>query len=207
MVLFQLYKEVLSLMKRNLIVSLFVGLIIGAALASVIIWIWQTFTHNISVFAVAVTVIVAAAVFIGCQIQVGKSLAKAKRENSNNLKKYQSYFELFSSWMILRNKGRKLSEYFEDNKFKDIAIYGLGKLGICLYEELKSSNINVKYAIDTDAAHFSYMDLKVVSPQNSLEMVDVIVVTPFSEYEKIVDDLRKKISYKVVSLADIVSSV
>jgi hypothetical protein len=136
-----------------------------------------------------------------------KAVKKTKTSISYELKKYKSYYNLFGSWMVLRNKGRTLAEYFEDRKFKNLAIYGLGKLGLCLHEELKRSNINVKYAIDINAAHFSYLDLKVVSPEDQLETVDVIIVTPFFEYKKIVDELQRKTSCEIISLEDVIFSL
>jgi hypothetical protein len=194
-------------MKRNLIIPICIGAVAGAALTSVFILIWQTLTGNISMIAIVVAIIVPAVVFVYYQMQIGKTITKAKKANFYKLEKYQSYYKLFSSWMVLRNKGRMLSEYFKDRNFKNVAIYGLGKLGICLYEELKNSTINVKYAIDINAANFSYFDLKVVSLESQLETVDVIIVTPFFEYKKIVDELREKTSYKIVNLEDVISSI
>lgn len=194
-------------MKRNSIIPLCIGAVSGAALTSVFILIWETLTGNISMIAIVVAIMVAAVIFVYGQIQIGKAVTKAKKENFYKLKKYQSYYKIFSSWMVLRNKGRMLSEYFKDRNFKNVAIFGLGQLGICLYEELKNSNINVKYAIDINAAHFSYLDLKVVSPESQLEAVDVIIVTPFLEYKKIVDELREKTSYEIVNLEDVISSI
>ena len=154
-----------------------------------------------------VTIIIAGGIFIFCQVQKQRAVQKATKANSFKLEKYQAYYKLFSSWMVLRNKGRLLSEYFADHNLKNVAIYGLGRLGLCLYEELKSSSINVKYAIDVDAAHFSYLDLKVVSPQDKLEAVDAIIVTPVFEYKKIVDELRVKTSCQIVNLEDVISSL
>ena len=58
-----------------------------------------------------------------------------------------------------------------------------------------------------NAASFSYLNLKVVSPENQLETVDVIVVTKFIEYKKIVEELRKKTSCQIVSLEDVIFSM
>jgi hypothetical protein len=194
-------------MKQMSIMTLCIGAVLGAALASVLIWLWQTLTGNNSMIAIAATIIVAAVVFVYCKLQSGKAVEKVRQSNSYQLEKYKSYYKLFSSWMVLRNKGRVLAEYFQDRNFKDVAIYGLGRFGLCLYEELKSSNMNVKYAIDINAAHFSYLNLKVVSLENQLETVDVIVVTPFFLYKKIVEELRKKTSCQIVNLEDVISSM
>jgi hypothetical protein len=194
-------------MKRVSITTLCVGVILGAALALLCIWLWLIVNGNVSIITIIATIIVAVAVFVCCQVQNRTSLKKEKKAHSYKIKKYQSYYYLFGSWMVLRNKGRTLAEYFENHNFKNIAICGLGRLGFCLYEELKGSNIRVNYAIDRNAASFSYMDLKVIPTEDNLEAVDAIVVTRFIEYNKIVEELRKKTSCQVVSLEDVVFSM
>ena len=194
-------------MKRISIMTLCVGAVLGAALALLCIWLWLIVKGTVSIIAMIAMIIVAAVVFVCCQVQNRASLKRAKRTNSYKIKKYQSYYYLFGSWMVLRNKGRTLAEYFENHDFRNVAIFGMGRLGICLYEELKESTIHVKYAIDRNAASFSYMNLKVIPPEDYLEAVDVIVVTRFIEYNKIVEELRKKTSWQVVSLEDVIFSM
>jgi len=194
-------------MKRISIVTLCVGSILSAALALLCIWLWLIVNGNVSIIAIVAMIIVAVAVFACCQLQNRASLIKAIKTNSYKIRKYQSYYYLFGSWMVLRNKGRSLVEYFENHNFKNVAICGLGRLGLCLYEELKGSNIHVKYAIDRNAASYSYLNLKVVSPENQLEAADVIVVTKFIEYNKIVEELQKKTTCQIVSLEDVVFSM
>ena len=194
-------------MKRISIMTLCVGAILGAALSLLCIWLWLIVKGTVSIIAIIAMIIVAAVVFVCCQVQNRAALKKAKKSHSYKVRQYQSYYYLFGSWMVLRNKGRTLVEYFENHNFRNVAIFGMGRLGICLYEELKDSNIHVKYAIDRNAATFSYMDLKVITTEDHLEAVDVIVVTRFIEYNKIVEELRKKTSCQVVSLEDVVFSM
>jgi hypothetical protein len=194
-------------MKKISIMTLSVGAVLGVVLALVGMWLWLIVKGDIGMTAIAVTIIVAAGVFVCCQVQSRAALKKASEAHAYKLKKYQSYYILFGSWMVLRNKGRRLAEYFENHNMRNIAICGLGRLGLCLYEELKGSNINVKYAIDTKAESFSYLNLKVIAPENHLETVDVIVVSKFIEYEKTVEELRKKTSCQIVSLEDVIFSM
>jgi hypothetical protein len=198
---------VLAAMKKISITTLCLGVFLGAAFTSVFIWLWQILTDTISMPTIAVTIIVAAGVLVCCQVQNRTALKKASEAHAYKLKKYQSYYYLFGSWMVLRNKGRTVAEYFENRNIKNIAICGLGRLGLCLYEELKSSNIHVKYAIDTKAESFSYLNLKVVTPESQFETVDVIVVAKFVDYNKIVEELQKKTSCQVVSLEDVIFSM
>jgi len=190
-------------MRKDSIITLCIGAVLGAAFATFCIWIWLTLTGNTSMLSIVVTMIVAAVVYIFSQLKNNK----VKKENVYEMEKYKSYYKLFSSWMVIKNKGRMLTEYFENRNFKNIAIYGLGRFGLCLYEELKNSNVNIKYGIDINAAQFSYLHMKVVSPENQLELVDVIIVTPFFEYKKIVEELRKKTSCQIVSLEDVIFSL
>jgi hypothetical protein len=190
-------------MKKKLTMTLFIGAVLGSVLAFVYMWLWQTLTGNISMIAIVFMIIAAGGVFLFCKSKSRKEIQKLKKTNEKN----KSYYDLLSSWMVLRNKGRILAEYFDERNLKNVAIYGLERVGLCLYEELKNSNINVKYAIDTDSAHFSYLDLTVVAPEDQLEMVDVIVVTPFLDYQEIVKELQGKTSCQVVSLKDLISSI
>ena len=194
-------------MKRISIMTLCVGAISGAALSLLCIWLWIIVNGNVGIIAIVTTIIVALCVFVCCQVQNRVALKKAKKAYSCEVRKYQSYYYLFGSWMVLRNKGRTLAEYFENHNFKNVAICGLGRLGLCLYEELKGSNIDVKYAIDKKAESFSYLNLKVISPEEHLEAVDVIVVTKFIDYNEIVEELRQKTPCHVVSLEDVVFSM
>lgn len=191
----------------TLYVSAVLGAILGSAFTLLFVWLWQVINGNISVFSIAAMIVVGLGVFIFCQLKNWANLKKAEKAQVNKIMKYQSYYYLFGSWMVLRNKGKMLVEYFKNYNLKDVAICGLGRLGLCLYEELKNSDINVKYAIDNKAESYSYLGLKVITPEEHLEAVDVIIITKFIEYKKIVDDLRKKTSCQIVSLEDVIFSM
>jgi len=191
----------------TLYVSAVLGAILGSAFTLLFVWLWQVINGNISVFSIAAMIAVGLGVFIFCQLKNWANLKKAEKAQVNKIMKYQSYYYLFGSWMVLRNKGKMLVEYFKNYNLKDVAICGLGRLGLCLYEELKNSDINVKYAIDNKAESYSYLGLKVITPEEHLEAVDVIIITKFIEYKKIVEDLRKKTSCQIVSLEDVIFSM
>ena len=114
-------------MKKISIMTLCVGAVLGAALALICIWLWLIVKGNISMTVIAVTITVAAGVFVCCQVQRRVALKKVKKAHSYKLKKYQSYYYLFGSWMVLRNKGRMLAEYFENHNFQKCCYLWLGK--------------------------------------------------------------------------------
>lgn len=195
--------------RLHLIIALLIGIALGGGLTVVAIWIWQTFLGNISVTAILGAIGIAGAVFAYGELRKRRAVFRAKTEKTDEQewKKYECYYQLLASWMVLRNRDQSLSKYFVDHNYKTVIVYGLDRLGVCLLEELRRGNIQVAYAIDPDAAHFSYLDLKVQSPENPIEPADVIVVTPFLEYERIVESLKDRTTSKFVSLEDVVHSI
>ncbi len=122
--------------------------------------------------------------------------------------KFRLYYDAMNQWLVLKNAGKGLEDYFANNGYKNIAIYGMGELGNRLYEELTGSDkVEVKYAIDKNSGYLYEGDLSIVSIENELEMVDVIVVTAIFDFESIQETLSKKIQYPIVSLEEVVFEV
>lgn len=93
--------------------------------------------------------------------------------------------------------------FFTQNSYKTVAIYGMKELGERLYDELKDSEIEVKYVIDKNADTI-YADVDVIEPEDTLEDVDVIVVTAIHYFDEIEEALGAKVDYPVISLEDVV---
>ena len=102
---------------------------------------------------------------------------------------------------------RKMTvSFFIQNGYKTVAIYGMKELGERLYDELKNSEIAVKYVIDQNADAI-YADVDVVAPEDSLEDVDVVVVTAIHYFEEIESMLGEKVDYPIISLEDIIYEI
>lgn len=142
---------------------------------------------------------------------VGRTVVKTKlsktigRQN-DMLNKVHVLYCAFDLWLQIRQEGRTLAEYFERHNYKTIAIYGMKELGERLLDELKDSDIKVCYAIDKNAEHI-YADVDIVTPDDELEPVDVIVVTAIYYFHEIAENLSEKVDYPIVSLEDIVYEV
>lgn len=120
--------------------------------------------------------------------------------------KVHELYMAFDQWLRIRQEGKTLAEYFERNDYKTIAIYGMKELGERLYDELQDSGVTVRYAIDKNADSI-YADVDVVTPDDELEQVDVIVVTALYYFDEIEEMLSEKVDYPVVSLEDILYEV
>lgn len=132
------------------------------------------------------------------------SIIRQWHENSD---KYLISTKLFSQWFEKKQNGKQLEDYFQRNHIYTIAIYGMSYLGQRLYDELKDSNVTVKYVIDKNAKDTaSYV--RVITPKDEMEPVDAIVVTATYYYNEIRKQLKVNgIKYKIISLEDIIQSM
>ena len=116
--------------------------------------------------------------------------------------KHLALFIMMNQWVKVKQDGKSLASYFEKYGYNNIAVYGMGYAGRTLVHELSDSQINIAYAIDEKADNVD-SDIKVVSPEEPLEKVDAIVITPITFFDEISYRLRDKTSCPMLSLEDI----
>lgn len=133
---------------------------------------------------------------------IGKGCNKVITQKTKKIDKFKSYYYMLNQWLILKQQGKKLSTYFEENNYKNIAIYGVGEMGNRLYDELKDSSVCIQFAIDKEDN--KYMEVEVKSPEDDLDRVDVIVVSAIFAFEDIKEKISSNVSCPVVSLEDII---
>lgn len=146
------------------------------------------------------------AAIIGCvagAVTANKICSKKITKIEDNVHKMYEFYDILNRWLILKQEGKILTKYFNRNEYKTVAIYGMKELGERLYEELRNTEIQVKYIIDKNADGIC-AEIDVVTPDTKLEPVDVIVVTAVHYYEEIEKMLEDKIDFPVVSLEDII---
>lgn len=129
---------------------------------------------------------------------------KWKRESQ----KTGTYYYHAREWLLNKQHGRDISCFFTQNGIDSIAIYGMRGLGETLYNDLKDSNVRIKCFIDNNAPNLicPYADVEVYSPEETIEDVDAIVVTPIYEYNAIRDNLVSAghTQPRIISLHDVI---
>ena len=117
--------------------------------------------------------------------------------------KFKSYFDLLNEWLRLELQGKSVESYFIKNGYKTVAIYGIGEIGSRLYEALASGiSVEVIYAIDKNRK--SYLSLPVYNLDQSLPVVDVVVVSTNNIFEEVAKSLRNKVTATIVSIDDVI---
>lgn len=137
------------------------------------------------------------------------SVRMIKKLFSNEMNKLQlmsnkhlALFLMMNQWVRLKQKGQNLKEYFIKRGYQNIAIYGMSYVGETLLEELRDTDIHVLYGIDKNINSI-YSDISIVTIDNKLQDVDVIVVTAITFFEEIQKMLSEKVNCAIISLDDI----
>lgn len=130
-----------------------------------------------------------------------ESTKKISQMREDGAKVHELYMAS-NQWLQLRQEGKSLVEYFKRNNYKTAAVYGMKELGQRLCNELKGSGVTVVYAIDKNADSI-YADMDIVTPDEELVPVDVIVVTAITYFDEIEEELAEKVDCPIISLEDI----
>lgn len=129
---------------------------------------------------------------------VDKDISKWRALSDKNC----ALFLLMDKWMKTKQEGKHIIAYFEKNGYRTAAVYGLSHVGKCLLEELKGCDVEIKYAVDRNAAAI-YSDIAIYAPEDDLPKADIMIVTAVYDYKEIGTYLKDKVSCPIVSLEDI----
>lgn len=132
---------------------------------------------------------------------------KVSNELMSLEERYQHSYLLLLHWIEALYLSHRVSDYFEEEGYTNIAIYGMGDLANRLMDDLKDSEINVVYGIDRDAAGTVCKIEDIYSLSDELPRVDAIVVTPFHAYDSICNDLKNKTDAKIISIEEVIWSL
>ena len=131
---------------------------------------------------------------------------KAKQKEKEMSEKHLALFLMMNQWVKMKQQGRNLSEYFERNGYKRIAVYGMSYAGETFIDELKGSKAEIVYGID-QRANSIYADVDIVSVDDALKEVDVVVVTAITFFDEIEEKLSRKLDCPIISLEDVLYEI
>ena len=122
--------------------------------------------------------------------------------------KYKILLDCTSDWLMIKHKGKKLEDFFIDNRISNIAIYGYGTLGKMLYEELIGSEINIEYVIDRKSINSNLQNIKFIGINEvKYTDIDAVIITAIADYKIIDKRISKKTDAFVYSLCDVIDYI
>lgn len=118
--------------------------------------------------------------------------------------KNDALLNMMIRWMTVKLQNKSVGRYLNERRFNNIAIYGMGNIGVCLCAELKHSGVNVLYGIDlqADCLDASVPIMKPDEIKADLP-VDAIVVTSIYYFNNIYNNLKDKCTCEIIALNDI----
>ncbi len=131
----------------------------------------------------------------------------------------QNYL-LMRTWLEKRLEGHSMADYLRDQGYERIAIYGAGRHGTILQEELMQATTEAQASsaqdvleqlawIDQNKAGTVYRELPVLAiadiPHFGRE-IDAIIVSPYADFENIKRSIRECYEGDIISLWDLVEA-
>lgn len=157
------------------------------------------------VLIILIIFIILACLYAGVVTFLFRLYFNRTKEEIEKVKKMIRINEALNKWLELVQNGRSLTNFFLNNGYKSVAIYGMGDLGKKLFYELTKEGVDVLYTIDknigTDDAY------KMVSLTEKLPGADVMVVTAVSSFDEIYLDLKSRFDGEIVNIEDVLWSI
>lgn len=135
----------------------------------------------------------------------GKMLVGMINDYKKRMERNCSNMMLFNNWLEFLYSGGSIEQYFHDNGYKRIMIYGNGYIGKRLVQALADSDIEVAAVMDKSAS--AEENGTVIGTDSKIPDVDCIVITPIYFYDDILDMLQEKTNVPVVSMQTVIENV
>ena len=141
--------------------------------------------------------------FVGSiAILLKRLIVKYERKISDKQRMADKHLLMFltmNDWVALHQNGESVYGILKQNGYQSVAIYGMSYMGETLYNELKNTDIDVKYGIDQMNNGLG-LGIKVIKPSDLLPDVDAVIVTPISSFVDIEKMLMEKTNADIISL-------
>lgn len=108
---------------------------------------------------------------------------------------------VYSTWKHRNENNDRFSMYLRRNKYDCVAIYGLGKIGKDLYDELIKDEITISFFADR-FSHEIYDGREILGICELWPCTDVVIITQVTGIDDVCSDLRKKFEGHIISFMD-----
>lgn len=112
---------------------------------------------------------------------------------------------VMKTWLDMRNQGMEIASFLETHQYLHIAVYGMGNIGESLFYELRNSDIQIDYAIDSSSCVKDFDgELAVLNWTDEFPDVDAIIVTMMAGYDAVIRALRARLKCPVITVNDLI---
>lgn len=122
------------------------------------------------------------------------------------IQKYRQFYRVFYKWLKVRQDGKSIADYIDENRVRNIAIYGFGDVGRLLYNELELQGVHVAEILDKRDIEIGELIAKLKKPLEGNRQ-NTVIVTAMSDFEEIEKELKQAGYKEVLSFEDIVNAI
>ncbi len=126
------------------------------------------------------------------------------RDKDKEVERFKGNFSLLGEWLAMVERGDTLEKNLQELNIKTAAVYGMGIIGNHVLKQLNGSNVSVKYIVDKNEIKGIY-DAIICNPEEKLEGVDAIIITPIYQFEAIRNILQKNNNIKMISVRELIN--
>ena len=131
-----------------------------------------------------------------------KSIDKIEQLIDEEIKLFSNYAYLEDSLNKMEKDNIAFEEYWKQNRWNEVIIYGYGLFGTKLGACLLKNNIKIKGIVDQHAERFETNDIfkKSVSEVEGVNNNDLIIITPLRQYDSIMSNLESNEKRIIISI-------
>ena len=116
--------------------------------------------------------------------------------------KFRNQWKYTDRLLYIAERKESIGNNLLDKGIRKIAIYGWGYLGKHIYQNLLTTDVDIKYIIDQHVKS-SGVDIPLLSFEDKWECVDAIILTVIDETESLKAQIREKLNVQIVGLGEI----
>lgn len=114
-------------------------------------------------------------------------------------------YELMERPELLASLKESLARYFKMNGYRNVAVYGVGKLGTLILRNIDASQLSSLCIMDESAsACFGGIEKISVEELAGRNEIDMVLVTPLLDYPQIEAEICSRCSIPVISAKELI---
>ncbi len=132
---------------------------------------------------------------------IGKNIEARLRE----LDRLKVLVDIYDKWLAVGRGANRIAQMLKCAGWHNVAIYGMGKTGLRLYQEIRAE-VNVKYFMDRNAAYLK-ADIPVYSPEDAVPVVDLVIIALIDRGRQIQKDIASRLQIPVIGIEKIIQEI
>lgn len=129
-----------------------------------------------------------------------ESFTRQLQAVNGSVKRKSDFYLFMCNWVELHQSGMTIADKLLQEDVLTVAIYGVGKHGMMLYNELKATKVKMACWIDKNCKAETVEGYPVIGMEGELPSVNAVIVTPYREFQSIESSLKEKTKARIIPL-------